>query len=145
MQTEREITLGDISEGKAKELLGSMTSSSFANVADAVPQFKKITDFTSFFAEYAMIDNNIVCHFFETPEFPIANTRYWLELFPTILNEVAQKYFNATAPRLVAKYTEELNSWFFKAQGYGHLLDPDTYVREFFDDLDCAIELKVKQ
>jgi hypothetical protein len=144
MQTERQIVLGEIPEAKAKELLNSM-GGDFANVADAVPKFKKITDFTTFSAEYALIDNNIVIHFFETPEYPITNNSYWMDTFPSVLSAFAQKYFNATSPRLVAKYTEELNSWFFKAQGYGHLLDPDVYVHTFLDQLDESLDSTQKK
>jgi hypothetical protein len=41
----------------------------------------------------------------------------------------------------MAKYTEELNSWWFKAQGYGDKIDIDGFILKFFEALDQALEL----
>ena len=65
---------------------------------------------------------------------------YWLTTFPKILDESAKTFFDAGSPRLQAKYTEELVSWWFKAQGYGNRIDPDAYALRFFDVLDAALE-----
>jgi hypothetical protein len=67
---------------------------------------------------------------------------YWLNMFPTALNEVAQEHFKATSPRLVAKYTEELKSWWLRARGYDHLIDLDGFMGSFAEKLDRRLEQK---
>ena len=69
-----------------------------------------------------------------------------MALTETNLERVAPEHFQATQPRLVAKYTEDdgvgnsLDSWWFKAQGYGHVLDLDAYVMKFFEKMDGALD-----
>jgi hypothetical protein len=65
---------------------------------------------------------------------------FWIERFPVGLNEVAQDHFKATSPRLQAKYTAEINSWWFRAQGYDHLIDLDAYVLSFLEKLDERLQ-----
>lgn len=66
---------------------------------------------------------------------------YWVNKFPITLNEVAQDYFDATSPRLQAKYTAEIKSWWLRAQGYDHLLDVDSYSRRFLEKMNDALGL----
>lgn len=107
-----------------------------------VPEFTQVDEFTTFKAEYGMVGNDLVMHFFATPEIEKSpkGREYWLRLFPTCLDPVAQHHFEATAPRLQAKYTELVNSWWLQAQGYSHLLDVDAYVSDFLTKLDESLE-----
>jgi len=115
------------------------------NVPGAVVQFKKVTDFTTFDAEYNLNDNNIVVHFF-MPSGYMVTEKYWKTCFAEALEAVAASHFQATSPRLVAKYADDdgagnsLHSWWFKAQGYGHLVDPDTFVMKFFELMDGLLD-----
>lgn len=106
------------------------------------PDFKKVEDFTTFRAEYAIRGSDLVMHFFVTPEVEknVKGKKYWLELFPTCLDPVAQQHFEATAPRLEAQYTEMVNSWWLRARGYDHLLDVDAFVSTFLTKLDASLE-----
>jgi len=115
------------------------------NVPGAVLKFNKVLDFTTFDAEYNLQDGNVVVHFFMPRDHSVTQ-EYWRSVFADVLTGVAQEHFQATAPRLVAKYAEDdgaggtLNSWWFKAQGYGHLLDPSTFLDLFFTKMDAALE-----
>jgi hypothetical protein len=90
---------------------------------------------------------DLVVHFFLPPdlrpadgeELPINFRSYWLERFPKALDEVARSYFQADSPRLQAKYTAELNSWWFLAQGYDHLVGLHTFVLGFLEKLDSSL------
>jgi hypothetical protein len=64
--------------------------------------------------------------------------RFWMESFPHVLDATAQSHFSETAPRITAKYTEELYSWWFCARGYSHLIDFDSFVEKFLSALDAA-------
>jgi len=142
-QNERTVVLNEVSNEEAGRFMEQQPKA-IGNISGAVPKFKMVDGFTTFKAEYALVDNNLVIHFFGTPEHPVdsrpSNIQYWEQRFPDVLNVVGQDYFQATAPRLTAKYTEELKSWFFKAQGYEHILDIDAFVMLFFDLLDVQLE-----
>ena len=135
---DRTVSLGDIDNSTAESVMRSQPEA-FGNIAESVPVFVKVEDFTTFTAEYCRIDGNIVIHFFH-PEDKEYSERYWLEVFPAALDEVAREYFNADTPRLVAKYTEELRSWWFRANSYEHVLDVDYFTRRFFEKMDQALE-----
>lgn len=124
---------------------GAQDSFLASSVVDGVPKFKKVDCYTTFLAEYDLIGDDIVIHFFETEEYPASNSRYWLHTFAATLDSFAQDYFNANSPRLVAKYTEELKSWWFKACGYDHLLDLDAFVMRFFEGLDVVLDITQQQ
>jgi hypothetical protein len=98
---------------------------------------------TTFKAEFAMVDGAIVYHFFLTPEMS-TRARYWEELFPNALSRVAERYFNATYPRLKAAYTEEVKSWWMRAEGFGLVLDPHKFSYRFFELLDTELEEVLK-
>ena len=107
--------------------------------------FARIEEFTTFVAEYTIKDDDLVFHFFLTPELdrepkdgPVAV--YWMRTFPLTLDRAAQTFFRATAPRLQAKYTAELQSWWLRAQGFGTNLDPDKLAQEFLRELDKALD-----
>ena len=138
---DRKVILGEIPKDMAIETLVNQPPVNAEGVKENVPKFKKVTCFTTFFAEYGMMGDDIVIHFFHTPENPDdGKCPYWHDMFPTALNDLAQSYFQATAPRLVAKYTEELKSWFFRAQKYSHVLDIDAFVMSFFEKLDQEMD-----
>lgn len=65
---------------------------------------------------------------------------FWLATFPNVLSTVAQRHFEAAYPRLQAKYTDELKSWWVRAQGFGHVLDLDRFMGSFFMQLDRALD-----
>jgi hypothetical protein len=107
--------------------------------------FTKSEEFTTFIAEYTIKDDDLVFHFFLTPELdkepkdgPVAV--YWMRTFPLTLDKAAQNFFRATAPRLQAKYTVELQSWWLRAQGFGTNLDPDALAMRFLHELDKALD-----
>jgi hypothetical protein len=104
--------------------------------------FTRVTDYTTFAAEFAITEGDLVFHFYATEE---VNQRpdprqYWLELFPSVLERVSQEYFKATFPRLQAAYTEEKASWWMRAKGFGLLLMPHEFCYKFFDSFDEALD-----
>lgn len=137
-KNERFVSLEEVDDAKASDLL--KVQASFANVKDAVPKYKKVDGYTTFRAEYGLVGDDIVIHFFDTKERPISLLKYWQETFPRALNEFGQEYFSAGYPRLTAKYTPEMKSWWFRARGYDHLLDVDSFVLKFLDGLDGALD-----
>ena len=101
-----------------------------------VPDFIKVEDYTTFLAEYAMKDGDIVIHFYPTEQIQ----GVWTAEFAWVLDRVAQDHFRDTAPRLQAKFTEEMNSWWFRARGYSHIIDLKSFMTQFFDKLDHDLE-----
>lgn len=143
----KEVVLADLSQEKANEMARGETLQQppIEGLEKAVIQFTKISDYTTFSAEFAVVDNDIVIHFFLTPELALQQDEpsvenYWLGKFPKTLDKTARDYFQADFPRLMAKYTQELKSWWFKAQGYGLNIDPDAFVKKFFETLDKSLE-----
>ena len=153
-QSERYVQLTtDVSPAQASQILVASASTAFEGLPDAVPAFKTGEGSTrSFAAEYALIDGNIIIHFFlpvhakagsfdkQPMEVREKWMAYWLQRFPIHLDRIARSYFEAEAPRLKAKYTEEVASWWFKADNYGHLLSIDLFVAGFFSQLDASLQ-----
>lgn len=143
---EKCVTVGGTTEAEAKRVVKGLNE---LNVRDAqVPEFKTISRY-SFKAEWDIIADDIVIHFFlpkqarpKAPREEEAWMKYWLTRFPEKLDSVAQSYFDAEYPRLQAKYTDEVASWWLKAQGYGHMIDPQKYIEGFIDRLDEALREK---
>lgn len=118
--------------------------------------FREVSDYTTFRAEFALERGDIIFHFFKTDEIlakpESAQRLYWAELFPTVLEPTALKYFGVTADsdRLKAQhlYDEEqpysrkepLDSWWFRAYGFGHRLDPHALALKFLEILDSDLE-----
>lgn len=139
----------EVPKEKAKETLigaGDME----VNFSKGVPDFEKVT-LESFRAEYSFIGGNLIVHFFlpkraeehlKDPETQASKLwlEYWLKRFPSKLDPVARSYFDAEYPRLQAKYTEEVASWWFRAQGYDHLIDPKKFIQGFLEKLDAALQ-----
>ena len=118
-------------------------------------QFTRVEDLTTFSAEVAVTEGDAVYHFYVTKEanalphwvtptgartLPITPHKYWLELFPQVMEAVAREYFDADERRLVAAYTEEQASWWLRAKGAGMKLDPQRFALGFCDKLDAALE-----
>lgn len=118
-------------------------------VAGAVPVFTKVEDYTTFFAEYAIIDNDIVLHFFYSKEIAemseAERDSYWLGSFPAVLSPVSEAYFKATRPRIAAKYIPEMTSWWMRCNGFASRLGIDDYVKRFLEKLDESLEAAVKK
>lgn len=100
--------------------------------------------FRNFRVEYAYNDGDFVVHFF-VPDNALqrwsehALENWWLNAFATTMSDIAQEHFRATIPRIMAKYTMETASWWFKAQGYDYLLDPQAFLLAFFERLDDTL------
>lgn len=116
----------------------------------AAMPFFPVKDYTTFDAEYAMPGGDIVMHFSPSKEViargPQAASRFWHQTFARCIDAVASKIFEASfGDRLQAVFTHEpdlgiFENWFFKASGYGHLLDPHKKLYDFLDALDAALE-----
>lgn len=139
---EKQVTLGEVPPEEAKGALENFAGSDIGGVANGVPKLQPY-DCRSFKAEYGLVDGNIVIHFYlpahaktDTVDARAPWMKYWMERFPDKLDVTARAYFEADRPRLVVKYTEELASWYFRGQGYAHMLDLAAYVRKFLDLLD---------
>ena len=133
-------------------LFSQLKSADMGGLADAVVKFKKVENFTTFMAEYAFIDGNIVVHFFPPREAYVQHNsldrvvvseeflRGWKMTFPRVLSPVAEDYFNATAPVLEATYVAEMTSWWLRAGGFANRLEPDAFVLGFFVALDAKLD-----
>lgn len=109
-----------------------------------------VEECTCFVAEHALVDRDFIVHFFVSDRMvegfdTDVLERWWLNDFARALSDVAQDHFQATLPRIMAKYTPEVASWWFKAQGYDHLLDPSGFLRAFFSRLDETLRSGLAQ
>lgn len=144
-QAERTVTLNEVPHKEAVTAIKTAPDVA-VDVAQGVPKFKEYACY-SFKAEHAIIDGDIVIHFFlpaharvDTPEAEQEWMQYWLGRFADAMDRTAREYFEAEHPRLVAKYTEEMASWWFRARGFGaDILDPDLFVTKFYEKLDAAL------
>jgi hypothetical protein len=145
MQSERTVVFGHVEEGTVGQTLTEQVQDNFStkSIADGIPKFTSVDDYTTFRAEYTLKDKDIVVHFFLPQDFRRtgqAAVTYWTSTFAVALDSVAQECFQATQPRLQAKYTEELKSWWLRARGYDHLIDVSKFMERFFDRLDEELE-----
>lgn len=146
MSNERTVAIGGLEHDKAVDTLGG--SKDILLGEDAVPDFKKVECY-SFIAEWALVGPDIQVKFFlpkhaqlDTPEARQAWMDYWLKRFTKVIDRVARQYFEADRPRLIVKWTEEYNSWWFCARRYDYLLDLAAFLLPFFDQLDAALRQK---
>ncbi len=155
-ENERTVTLGGVSRARAPGVLHSEGRVSdedakklVGEVENAVVQLKQET-YKAFRAEHGVKEGDIVVHFFLPLEDPKdlgkadAMTQkswntFWLERFPAVLSPVAKEYFQADLPRIAAKYTEEVASWWFVARGFGEVMDPQALAVGFLAKLDGAL------
>jgi hypothetical protein len=145
---EKTVAVGGVSHEDAVDHLRSPSNYALHSIPDAVPNFKKVST-RSFNAEWALIGKDIQVKFFlpkharlNTPEARQAWMDYWLKRFTAKIDQVARRYFEAEHPRLVVKWTEEFQSWWFCAKGYDYLLDVAAFLSPFFDQLDRALQEK---
>jgi len=110
--------------------------------------------FTTFWAEYRVDGEDYEVHFFPSPDAaPEHRTvRYWGEVFPQALSDAAEKYFQATLPRIFAEAVENVipstalpdaapsTSWYFRARSFALRLQPDAFLLGFFRALDSRVE-----
>lgn len=138
MSKERLVDLsGPTTAAQAQQLCGGEHGTRLYDLATSIPEFIKLS-YNGFRAEYHIPGESIVVHFY-LPQNKRVTEKYWKESFAAVLNVVGQEHFQAAAPRLVARYTEELQSWWFRAQGYGHIIDLHAYVESFFGKLDAHL------
>lgn len=138
----------------AREQAGSVNlDADMGGLNDAVIKFTKVEKFTTFLAEYAFVDGDIVVHLyppmeqFETslvnnaPRVSAEYLRFWKRSFPQVLSPVAEGYFKISQPTLRAAYVEEMTSWWMRAGGFATRLDPDGFILRFFEVLDHALDV----
>jgi len=121
-----------------------------SGVTDAVISFTKVENYTTFVAEYAFIDGDIIIHFFPPKEYYTQiNGVYkildeclliWKRKFPQVLSPSAEKYFLVSLPVIMAQYIPEMTSWYFKASGFARRVDPDAFVLHFLSFLDKSLD-----
>lgn len=142
------VLVADTSEPGVKEL-------QLPPFASAPRVFVKVDNFSTFLAEYAFIDKDIVLHFFPSEEVhqsPKARP-YWFDVFPKVLDPIARQSFGAEPPRLEAQFIEmaipsfipadqakPTPSWWLCAHGFTELLDPHGLVGRFLSSLDRALD-----
>jgi hypothetical protein len=106
--------------------------------------FIDVTEYTTFRAELAVTEGDLVFHFYPTNEVHALKLptpeKYWKEVFAAVLEPVAKQYFNAEEPRLKAAYTAEQASWWMRAFGFGQVLDPHKLAYGFLEVLDKALD-----
>ena len=141
----------ELAEAERKQAGGKEAPELIGNVKNAVINFTQVKDYTTFLAEWAVVDGAYVLHFFPPRERYVhtGNGRYqvhgeflvkWQRVFPAILSPVAEEYFGATYPRLQAVYTAEMLSWWFKAAGMAERFDAAGFISKFLEKLDAALD-----
>jgi hypothetical protein len=113
----------------------------FQDVGSAVPVFHQVPDYTTYRAEWTILDGDFVIHFFRPePDDRGFARQYWTGQFPQDLSDTAEQYFRATKPRIFAQYVPELESWYMRARGFASCLDPEGFIGEFFRQLDQRLD-----
>lgn len=105
-------------------------------------RFQTVEAYTTFTAEYAVAEGDLIFHFYPTLEVQkLPNpSEYWHQVFPEALDRIAREHFQAEFPKLKAAYTEEKASWWMRAFGFGMVLEPHKLAHAFFDKLDQALD-----
>ena len=121
---------------------------------NSIVEFTKVEDYTTFLAEFAFVDRDIVLHFFPPREaYVVAGEKLrvvdsyllWFQRrFPEVLSPVAEEYFQATKPVVVAQYVPEMTSWWMRCGGFAARLEPEAFIRKFFALLDQRIDASSK-
>ena len=101
--------------------------------------FTKLSDHTNFDSEYAIVGNDIVIHLFH-PYDREHHPTFWQKQLAAVLDRFAQEFWEATYPRLMAAYTEDLDSWWFKAIGFASQGDPEARCIKFLNGLDRQLD-----
>lgn len=130
---------------KTHDVPGAVKDALFTGppVGGAAPlEFTHVETYTTFNAEWTLIEDDYVFHFFpseEVLERPDARA-HWETQFPAQLDVVAQEVFKATFPRLQATFVPELNSWWLRANGFRSLGAASALPDELLLKLDGALE-----
>lgn len=147
---ERQIYLGDVSDGAARKVFSTEfgRGPTAQQVSEAVPQLETKT-FDFFVAKYGVVADNLIVQFFLPPAAEKLSERppreqqawhtWWATTFPDVLSTVAQTHFRADYPRIMAKYTEEMVSWWFCARGFAHAFSPLIFLEEFLAKMNQAL------
>jgi hypothetical protein len=146
---ERVVTIQGLPHEQAvSQLQGELGEGVEEDVERAVIQFTE-KSYKSFRSEYTSVNGDLTIHFFLPAAAGDLKTAsptqirqwevYWLKTFPEALSPTAKEYFQSDKPRLVAKYTEEVSSWWFCARGFGDSLSLSTLAERFFEKLDAAL------
>src|ERR1051325_4529578 len=90
-----------LTNNEKDHLMDGKSAPTLESLGNAIVKFTPVNDFTTFTAEYAMKDNDLVIHFY-LPADLRGPANYWMELFPKALDRVAQEHFMATKPRIKA-------------------------------------------
>ena len=106
------------------------------------------TAYATFLAEHTFKGpqgENLLVHFY-CPLSCHHDARYFLEVFPEHMADVACEVFQATHPRLQAELADDVlfgdqrqPSWCLFAYGYGRSLDPVGLLRLFFATLEARL------
>ncbi len=152
MVADRNVFLENVTPEAAVDKIAGISQQAFSGTAlgESAPQF---TEFAcrSFRAQHAVRDQDLVIQFFvpkhavaalDTPNGRVEWMKYWQTRFPEVLSPTAQRVFEADYPRILAKYTEELLSWWFKARGFGLVTDPNALAHHFYEELDKALQAR---
>jgi hypothetical protein len=150
---ERTVPIGGMSKPAAHTMASTMRNapaSNISQVAKAVPDFTEVKK-KSFTAKYTIIGVDLIVQFFlpthaeqhmPTPEGRAAWMDYWLKRFPPKLDVIARSHFEAEYPRLMVKWTDEVVSWWFKAQGFGSVTDPKQLAETFLEKLEASLQAR---
>ncbi|WP_394831778.1 hypothetical protein LVJ94_35205 [Pendulispora rubella] len=100
---------------------------------------------SEFIAEYGICGEDIVFHFF-LPQG--RSLRYWTRDFPKVLEPVARRVFRADFPRICAMHIVEpelgIDSWWFRAYGFGRLLNARGLAINFLAQLAKALAVEAE-
>ena len=111
--------------------------------------FIPFTEYTTFTGEFAIKEGDLVFHFNRSREVMAkdeqSRERYWRTTFPTCLERAAKKIFECDYPRIMGQFIHEpslgiIESWWFRADGFGQLLEPHKKAYAFLDALDSALD-----
>lgn len=116
--------------------------------------FTSVSSYTTFYAEYAIDNGNLIFHFFRSPELEKLNkkNRHWEDTFPVHLDQVARDFFKMDYPRLRATLVDNVlradadekeegeSSWWLKANGVANTPDPSGLAELFISKLDQSLD-----
>jgi len=105
------------------------------------PLYFKVIYKEEFWAEYAQEGFDLIFHFYNTS----LPKRVWIETFPGVLDPVARSFFSAKYPRLKAAYTEEVDSWWLRANGCAAVPYPSGRAEKFIDEIDQTLSTTISK
>lgn len=142
-----------VSPSETKDARGEysgVANNAMGGIGSATVKMEKVEEYTTFLAEFAVQDSDIIIHFFLPYEAYTDTTKgkrvkagydkYWQNNFPITLSNVAMQHFDATYPRIFAEWVPEMQSWYMRCRGFGNRLDPESFTRKFFEVLDVALD-----